>query len=101
MILKEKDAKVQQKPAEGIESKLNELNKVSVDKSVSEMSNFKQVIPGDFLSYGDKQLYFRGLLLLKPTDEAVKDQEKKTGKKLSLDEEYAERACSFELIDTK
>lgn len=54
MILKEKDAKVQQKPAEGIESKLNELNKVSVDKSVSEMSNFKQVIPGDFLSYGDK-----------------------------------------------
>lgn len=40
-------------------------------------------------------------MLLKPTDEAVKDQEKKTGKKLSLDEEYAERACSFELIDTK
>jgi len=59
------------------------------------MTNFKQVIPGDFLSYGSKQLYFRGILLLKPTDKDKQD------KKLTNEEEYAERACSFELVDTK
>jgi hypothetical protein len=62
---------------------------------MSDMTNFKQVIPGDFLSYGNKQLYFRGILMLRPNEKNKKEM------KFTNEEEYAERACSFELVDTK
>ena len=82
LVVKEKDHKVQQKQEKptGVENKINQLSQVFIDKSQSEMSNFKQVIPDDFLQYGDMQLYFRGMLLPQSTQKAKLN---KDGKKSS------------------